>query len=140
MGFFAEDRLASPARRTDQIGVGVCRRRDDHGVDRRIGERGVGISHLRAVFGRQALGRAGIDIDDIAEHTRRVAGHVGGVQRADPPGAELTDLDHRGPLSVARRARKSTLLASERFLLYQVAQAKPQKSRHAAGVVQRRDG
>jgi len=49
---------------------------------------------LGAVALGQALGRAGVDIDHVAQARLGLPGQVGGVDLPDPAGPELRELDH----------------------------------------------
>ncbi len=91
---FAEHRLAGARSRFDQVGVRVGRAGDDDRVDRGVGQRRGPIADGGAIAAGQIFCRRAVDVDDGAQPRRGMAADVPGVNGANPPGAELADIDH----------------------------------------------
>ena len=102
--FLTEDRLAGLRGRDHELGMGVGRGRDDDRAHFRVGERRARIDDARAVF--QGKGRGGfrIHVDHVAQRGAAGRGKIGGVNRADPTGAKLSECEHE----IGRRARSRT--------------------------------
>jgi hypothetical protein len=91
----AEDGLAGTGRARDEIGVGVGRRADHDGADGLVAQRGFRAHDLRAMLVGQRLRGRGVDVDHVTQFHTRLAGHVAGVDLADPAGAEQCNFGHR---------------------------------------------
>jgi hypothetical protein len=90
-GLLAEDALAGPCEALDQVGVGVGRRADHHGVDvvgrlDRVDRPGLG-----AVLRGKRLGRGGDRVGDRHQPGAGIAGDRAGMDLADAPGAEQAE-------------------------------------------------
>ena len=95
--FLAEDGLACPRRGLDQVGVGIGRAGDDDRLDLRVGKRLLGRGDPRADPVRQRGCRNLVDVDYGGQRRILVGVKVGRVDRADPPGAKLTEPQHNLP-------------------------------------------
>ena len=119
--FFAEDRLAGTGCRLDQLGMGVGRAGDDDRVDGRIGQCCLERGNDHAMAVREALCRVAIDIDNRRQPRLGMAGDVRGMDRADPPGAELAEIDHGHRLPTSARAPYRSAPAVGRCVKMQVS-------------------
>ena len=98
-GLFAEDRLAGAGEGFDQVGMGVGRRADHHGVDILGGQDGVNLSHLAAVLIGYGLRRRFHGIRHCHQFRAGVAGHCLGMNLADAAGAQKSkSYSHRSLL------------------------------------------
>ena len=92
--FLAEDVLPGCGRLEDQVRVGVGRRSDHHGLNRRIAHRRVLIGHRCAESLGEARRGLCIHVDDVLEHDAGLPDEIAAVDRADATGTVERDFEH----------------------------------------------